>query len=384
MQSRRGAFQVGSFRGIPIRIHYSLILVMPLLALMFGGVVRRAAQVAEVPAELLGGSSILWGLGVAVGLFASVLVHELAHVIYALRTGGKVQGITLMIVGGVSEVTELPQRSRDEALMALVGPLTSMALGGVLFAAAWLLPDTSSFSPRFALTYLASLNLFLGFFNLVPAFPMDGGRILRGVLAGRMGMVRATRVAAVVGKGFAFLFFAVGLFTFNPFLAFIGFLVFTGAQGESRQVLLRSVLEKLRVEQVMSPRFHGVEVDTPLEEALGDLRRARRLALPATENDKPLGWVVLGDVMQVPELERPGRVVREHVRLAVVVTPGQDAWSAMQRMVEAQPPLLLVLEEGRLVGTVDANDFNAAVALHLGSTEDRGGGWPRWRQERPA
>ncbi|MBN1208415.1 MAG: site-2 protease family protein [Myxococcaceae bacterium] len=384
MQSRRGAFQVGSFRGIPIRIHYSLLLVLPLLALMFGSVIQRAAQTAEQPAELIGGTSILWGLGVAVGLFASVLIHELAHVFYALRHGGKVRGITLMIVGGISEVSELPQRSRDEALMALVGPLTSMALGGLCFGAAWLVPESGFFSPRFVLTYLGALNLVLGFFNLVPAFPMDGGRILRGVLAGRMGMVRATRVAAGVGRAFALLFLLVALATLNFFLAFIAFLVFTGAQGEARQVLIRAVLEKLRVEEVMSPRFHGVEVDTPLEEALRELRRARRLALPATEQDRPVGWVVLGEVMQVPEQERPRRAVRELVRPAVEVAPGQDAWSAMQRMVEAQPPLLLVLEEGRLVGTVDANDFNAAVMLHLSSEEDRGGGWPRWRQERPA
>jgi Zn-dependent protease/CBS domain-containing protein len=384
MRGGRGSFQVASFRGIPIRIHFSLILVLPLLALLYGGVVRQAAHSAGIPAQPGGAASLLWGLGVAVGLFASVLIHELAHVIYALRTGGKVRSITLMIVGGVSEVTELPQRSRDEALMALVGPLTSMGLGALLFAVVWLLPGLHAFSPRFALSYLAGLNFFLGAFNLVPAFPMDGGRILRGLLAGRMGMVRATRVASRVGKVFAVLFFVAGLITFNPFLAFISFLVFTGAEGESRQVLVRTVLEKLHVEQVMSPRFHGVELGTSLEEALGDLRRARLLALPATDADQPVGWVVLGDVLQAPESERSRLTVRERLRPAVVVAPGEDAWSAMRKLVETQPPLLLVVEQGRLVGTVDGNDLNAAVALHLASAEDREDRWPRWRQERPA
>jgi Zn-dependent protease/CBS domain-containing protein len=384
MRSTRGAFQVASFRGIPIRIHYSLILVLPLLAFMFGGVFRRAAQTAEVPPELWGGAPVLWGLGVAVGLFASVLLHELAHVLYALRTGGQVRSITLMIVGGVSEVTELPRRHRDEVLMALVGPLTSVGLGVLLFAFLALLPEPRFFSPRFALSYLAALNLFLGLFNLVPAFPMDGGRILRGLLAGRMGLVRATRVASAVGKGFALLFFLVGLITFNPFLFLIAFLVLTGAEGEARQVLVRTVLEKLQVEQVMTPRFHGVELGASLEEALGDLRRAKRLALPATDQDQPVGWVVLSDVLQVPGPERSRLTVRERVRPAVVVAPGDNAWSALRRMVEAQPPLLLVLEQGRLVGTVDGNDLDAAIALHLSSEEDRPGRWPRWRQERPA
>jgi Zn-dependent protease/CBS domain-containing protein len=384
MRSTRGAFQVASFRGIPIRIHYSLILVLPLLALMFGGVLRQAARVGAVPAGLGTGATFLWGLGVAVGLFASVLLHELAHVIYALRTGGQVRAITLMIVGGVSEVTELPKRHRDEVLMALAGPLTSVGLGVLLFGAQALLPESLSFSPRFAVSYLAGLNLFLGVFNLVPAFPMDGGRILRGLLAGRMGMVRATRVAATVGKGFALLFFLVGLLTLNPFLFLIAFLVLTGAGGEARQVLVKTVLEKLQVEQVMTPRFHGVELDTSLQEAMGDLRRARRMALPATEQDQPVGWLVLEDVLKVPEPERARRTVREHVRPAVVVAPGDEAWSAMRRMAETQPPLLLVLEQGRLVGTVDANDLNAAVALHLSSVDEGEGRWPRWRQERPA
>jgi Zn-dependent protease/CBS domain-containing protein len=383
MSGTRGAFRIASFRGVPIRIHYSLILVLPLLALMFGGVFQQAARMAEVPVAHGRVAPFLWGLGVAVGLFASVLVHELAHVIYALRTGGQVRSITLMLVGGVSEVTELPRRHRDEVLMALVGPLTSVALGILLLGVQALLPESPAFSPRFAIAYLAGLNLFLGLFNLVPAFPMDGGRILRGLLAGRMGVVRATRVASMVGKGFALLFFIVALFTLNPFLFVIALLVLTGAEGEARQVLLKTVLEKLRVEQMMSPRFHGVELDTSLEEALSELRHARRLALPATEHDQPVGWVVLGDALKVPEAERALRTVRELVKPAVVVAPGDNAWTAMRQMAETQPPLLLVLEQGRLVGTVDANDLNAAVALHLPSEEGRGR-WPRWRQERPA
>ncbi|WP_224242177.1 site-2 protease family protein [Hyalangium gracile] len=383
MRGRRGSFQMGSFRGIPIRIHFSLLLVLPLLAFLFGGVFRQAAAVAKVPPEAVGGAPVLWGLAVAVGLFASVLLHEMAHVVYALRAGGQVRSITLMIVGGVSEVTEMPRRSRDEVLMALVGPLTSLGLGGLFLLAAWLLPQPGSFSPRFALTYVGSLNLFLGAFNLVPAFPMDGGRILRGLLVGRMGMVRATRTAAWVGKGCAVLFLGVGLFTFNPFLAFIAFMVYTGAEGEARQVLLREVFEKLHVEQVMTPRFHGVEVDATLEDARGDIRRARRPALPATEQDRPVGWVVLEDVLQVPEAERSRRTVREQVRPAVVVSPEDNVWVAIRKMAEAQPPLLLVLERGRLVGTVDGDDLNAAMALHLSSGEDTRR-WPRWRQERPA
>ncbi|MDY7226851.1 site-2 protease family protein [Hyalangium rubrum] len=381
---KRWAFQVASFRGIPIRIHVSLLLVLPLLAVVFGGVFRQSAQAAGIQPELMGGPVFLWGLGVAVGLFASVLVHELAHVLYALRTGGEVRSVTLMIVGGVSEISEMPRRHRDEVLMALAGPVTSIGLSALLFVALVLLPQTRSFAPPFFLFYLASLNLILGLFNLVPAFPMDGGRILRGLLAERMGLVRATRVSAFIGKVFAVLFLAVGLFSFNIMLAAIGVFIFMGADSESRQVLLRSVLEKLQVEQLMTPRFHGLEADTPLEEALVQLRHERRLALPLTQEDRPIGWVVLGDVLAVPEAQRSGRTVREFLKPAVTVAPGEDAWSAVRRMVEAQPPLLLVLEQGRLVGTLDGNDINAGLAVQLARAQRGGERSPRWRQERPA
>lgn len=383
MDGRRGSFRIGSFRGIPIRIHFSLLLALPLLALLFGGVFQQAGAAAGIGQEQLGGARFLWGLLVAVGLFASVLVHEMAHVLYALRTGGEVRSITLMIVGGVSEVTELPRRHRDEVLMALAGPVTSVAIAGLFFLALLLLPPVSSFALPFSLFYLASLNLILGLFNLVPAFPMDGGRILRGLLAGRIGLVRATNVSAWIGRAFAVLFVGVGVLAFNPMLAIIGFVIFSGAGNETRQVLTRAALEKLRVEQMMTPRFHGVDVSTSLEEALAELRHERRLALPLTELERPVGWVVLGDLLAVPEAERSTRAARELLKPAAVVAPGDDGWTALRRMMDAQPPLLLVLEQGRLVGTLDGNDLHAALALHLARDERERARGSRWRQERP-
>jgi Zn-dependent protease/CBS domain-containing protein len=384
MHGRRGSFRIASFRGIPIFIHFSLLLALPLLTLLFAGVFQQAGEAAGIVREQLGASRFFWGLVVAVGLFSSVLVHELAHVIYALRTGGQVRSITLMIVGGVSEVTELPRRHRDEVLMALAGPVTSLGLGALFFGALMLLPQTRSFALPFSLFYLASLNVVLGLFNLVPAFPMDGGRILRGMLAGRLGMVRATNISAWVGRGFSVLFILVGVLSLNPMLAIIGFVIFSGAGNEFRQVLIRSELEKLRVEQMMSPRFHGLDVGASLEEAMAELRHERRLALPLTELDRPVGWVALADVLAVPEAERAGRTVRELLKPAAVVSPEDDGWTALRRLTEAQPPVLLVLERGRLVGTLDGNDIHAAMALQLARTERERARGSRFRQERPA
>lgn len=384
MQGRRGSFRIASFRGIPILIHFSLLLALPLLTLLFGKVFEQAGAAAGVGPEQLGNVRYLWGLGVAVGLFASVLVHELAHVVYALRKGGEVRSITLMIVGGVSEVTELPKRHRDEVLMALAGPVTSLGLAALFFGVLVVLPQMRSFALPFCVFYLAMLNAILGLFNLVPAFPMDGGRILRGVLASRLGIVRATNISSWVGRGFAVLFIVVGVLTFNPMLAIIGFFIFSGAANEHRQVLMRAELERLRVVQMMSPRFHGLDVSVSMEEALAELRHERKLALPLTELDRPVGWVVLSDVLAVPEAERAGRPVRELLKPATVVEPEVDGWTALRRIIEARPPVLLVMEHGRLVGTLDGNDIHAALALQLSREERERARGSRWRQERPA
>jgi Zn-dependent protease len=381
MHGRPGSFRVASFRGVPILIHFSLLLALPLLTLLFGRAFQQAGGSAGIGQEQLGSVRFLPGLAVALGLFASVLVHELAHVLYALRKGGEVRSITLMIVGGMSEVAELPKRHRDEVLMALAGPVTSLGLAGLLFGV-WLLLPVRPFALSFCLLNLATVNLMLGLFNLVPAFPMDGGRILRGLLAGRLGLVRATNISAWLGRAFSVLFVVVGLLTGSFMLAIIGFFIFTGAGSESRQVLMRAELEKLRVEQMMSPRFHGLDVEMPLEEALAELRHERKLALPITELERPVGWVALADLLAVPEQERAGRPVRELLKPAVVVSPEEDGWTALRRIAEARPPMLLVLDHGRLVGTVDGNDIHAALALQV-AREERSR-VPRWRQERPA
>lgn len=244
-------FKIGSIRGIPIRIHFTFLLVLPLLAFGFARAFREAASVAEVPPSQLG-SPLLWGLGLALALFLSVLLHELAHSLYALRKGGQVRDITLMMVGGVSQISEMPREPRHEAIMAFAGPFVSILLGLLLYGVHALIADTPSFQLRFATFYLGGLNLFLGFFNLLPAFPMDGGRILRALLSGRIGAVQATRISAGVGKVFAVLFGIWGLATMNVLLMVIGVFVFMGAESEKRAVLVKSLIGRMRVRDVMA------------------------------------------------------------------------------------------------------------------------------------
>ncbi|HEY8212436.1 MAG TPA: site-2 protease family protein [Myxococcaceae bacterium] len=376
-----GGYRIATIRGIPIRVHITFLIALPLIAFGFGRAFIAAAQLAGIPPERLSGSPWLWGLGVAVVLFASVLVHELAHSLYALRTGGRVRDITLLMVGGVSQLTEPPKKVKDEAVMALVGPLVSLALG-VAFLVLRLAVGGASFNLQFALFYLGSLNLFLGLFNLLPAFPMDGGRILRALLSGRMGMVRATRVAASVGKAFAVLFAVWGFLTFNMLLVLIAFFVFIGAKGEARSVAAKELLGRLHVRDVMNGPVPSIPADLSVHEAAERMLGERRLAYAVTGGGRPAGFVTLQSIQAVPPERRAQVPVREVAVQSPPISPSDDLGKALGIMAETDAPLLAVVEGGVLVGLVTREDIARGLKLsELKSTQGQGAAWPMRRRE---
>jgi Zn-dependent protease/predicted transcriptional regulator len=380
----RGAFQIATLRGIPIRIHFSFLLVLPFLAWLFGQVFLSAADVADVPPQQLVGSPYLWGLGLAVALFLSVLVHELAHSFYALAKGGHVSDITLLMIGGVSRITRMPERHKQEAVMALVGPLTSLALGGLGLGAYVLLEDLRSFNLRFALFYLGYLNLFLGFFNLLPAFPMDGGRILRALLTGPMGRRKATQVAGMFGKGFAVLFGLFGLVSGNMVLILIAFFVYLGAESEVREVLMQSLLARVRVGELMMARTSAVEGRASLAEVAARMRSERRRALPVVEDGRVVGLVTLAQVRQVPAQRWREVQAREAAQQVPRLTPEASAWEAMQEMGQRRlPQLPVVQDEGALVGTVTQDDILRGLELRELEDTELPGPWSRGPRESP-
>ena len=282
-------FQLGSIRGIPIRIHVSFLLVLPLLAFGFARGIVEAARLAGIPAESLSGGPAIWGLLVALALFLSVLLHELAHSLYAIARGGKVRSITLLMIGGVSELEEAPRKPGQEAVMALVGPLTSLGLGAIFLALYLAARGLRSFDLSFALFQLAQMNLLLGAFNLLPAFPMDGGRILRSLLVKRRGPAQATAIAATVGKVFAILFGMAGFLTSNLLLVLVAFFVFMGAEGEQRGAAMEAALGGLRVADLMVPGVDAVSSVETASAVAARMVRDRRAWFPVVEGERARG-----------------------------------------------------------------------------------------------
>jgi Zn-dependent protease/predicted transcriptional regulator len=355
------AVTIGSVSGIPVRIHWSFLIALPLLALVFGDHVVSAGAMIGIEPQSLAGPIWVWGLGMTLALFVSVLIHELAHAIYARRHGAPVHDITLLMIGGVSRIGET-QKARHEAIMALAGPGASLALGvaaGLLYT----LAPSGWLGVRVALILVAEMNLVLGLFNLIPAFPMDGGRVLRAFLSAQLGPLRATRVASLVGKVFAAAFVAAGLLGGGIFLMIIGAFVFVGAEAESRQVRMKSALGTVRVRDLMSGPVGAVEAHDSVRHAALRMMREHRTAYPVLDHGQVVGVLTLGDVKRVPQEER-GRVEAAAVaHRTQAVGPDDEAWTAFRAIVESDVPVLPVVDHGELVGAIDQSAIMRGVEL---------------------
>jgi Zn-dependent protease len=371
----RGSLLLFRVRGVPVRAHWTLLLVLPYLVFALSAQFGEIARAAGVPREELVFPPWLWGLLLAIALFASVLIHELAHVFLATRFGGKVRGITLMLLGGVSHITRMPERPRYEAVTALAGPAASFALGAVLIG---VLGVVRGGSPDLvmAVFYLGALNIVLAVFNLLPAFPMDGGRILRAVLAARLGPVRATRAAAAVGRALAVVMALFGLWSGSLLLVVIALFVFAGAGAEASGERVRAALAGMTAADLL-PVARGVadriSAEAPAAEVLPRMREIGRAALIVVGAEgEPLGVVEASDLAGLAPEERRRTAVRELLATLrprhVVVGADEPATEAIERAGEADARHVIIADPrlpGGVAGFVSSPEIGAALELRF-------------------
>ena len=356
----KGSLTVGRVRGIPVRLHFTFLIILPYIAWVIARTTPVLARLAHVDPAQLVLPPIVLGLLLGLGLFTCVLLHELAHVFVGLRGGAQVQGITLMIVGGVSEVSEFPSRPSFEAAMAVAGPLASFVLGFLAYVA-YLLFGSGWPDARFALHYLTYMNVALAIFNLLPAFPMDGGRILRALLTMLTDRVRATRIAAWVGQGLAALFLLGGLFSLNWVLILIGALVVIGARSELEMVRSSSALEGLTVEQAMLRFAPTVEATDPVGAVIARMERELRTTYFVLSQGELVGTVSLDDVRRAQgplAFARAGELMRRDPPL---LAPEQALATAARLLRLSGLPILPVLRDRALLGSVSLATIAAAV-----------------------
>ncbi len=313
----------------------------------------------------------LMGVVAALLLFLSVLAHELAHSLVAIRQGMQVLSIRLFIFGGVAQVSSEPKSGRHEFLIALAGPAASMALAFmfgsfylVLWLGGWLRPVAA------VAGYLATANGLLAFFNMIPGFPLDGGRILRAILWDRWNdLTRATKTASQIGNGFALLLILLGvilLFFTQALVAglwfiFIGLFMKQSAVGSYQAAILKEALKGVQVRQIMTEHVVSVDWLTSLDELIREyVYRHHLTGFPVFDREEFMGMISLSDVKSVPKELWGFKQVRDVMTAAdrvLSLRPTDDATEALTRMVAADVGRMPVLVDGRLVGIVSRRDI---------------------------
>lgn len=354
----RASFRIGRVAGIDIGVHSSWILAFFLIT--------WSLAVGFFPTTYKGwNSSAYWTAGIiaALLLFASVLLHELAHSLVARSRGMAVSSITLFIFGGVSNLQEEPRQPMSEFVMAIVGPLTSLVLGGVFWVLARLI-GAASIIPTAIASILAYINVSLAIFNLIPGFPLDGGRVLRSIIWGATkNLNTATNIAAGVGQFVGWGFIALGLyqvFTGNLlnglWIAFIGWFLNGAADSSRREISMHEYLHGVHVKDVMDPTPECTSPDTLVNDVVQDIffQRGYRAA-PVCHNDEVIGIVTITDVKKLPQQKWADTPVTEIMARQPLYTveKDDDLSSALRLLAQYELNQLIVLDKGRLAGLLN-------------------------------
>jgi Zn-dependent protease/CBS domain-containing protein len=364
----RWSLNIGTIAGTAVRVHITFLL---FLVWIF------AADYAS------GGPDEAWtGLLFMVLLFTCVLAHEFGHIFTARAFGVATPDVTLLPIGGVARLERIPEEPRQEFLIAIAGPAVNVVIGlALVLAGAHLDPSALSGVDNAHISMLdrlAIVNLFLAAFNMIPAFPMDGGRVLRALLATRMGHTRATETAAAIGQFVAFLLGFAGLF-WNPLLIFIAVFVYLAASSEAHMVALRAMAHGVPVTNAMMTQIAKLTPQAHVDEAVQTLLRTSQSEFPVVDPDgKPVGLLGRGDLIRALKQLGPDARVAD-VMTTTVPSVGQRSCldEALRLLQEKAAPAVAVTDaQGRLVGLVTSETIGEMMMLR--AAMPKGATWGPW------
>lgn len=351
----RWSWKIGKLAGVDLYVHATFVLII--------GWVGVAAWLQARTVD-----SVLSSIGFTLALFLCVILHEYGHALTARRYGIQTKDITLLPIGGVARLERMPEKPSQEFWVAVAGPAVNLALAAVLaipvlgsgagVQTASLSMGTGTFFER-----LLAVNLFLVAFNLIPAFPMDGGRVLRALLASRMEYTRATAVAASLGQGIALIFGLIGLFT-NPFLVFIAFFVWIGAGQEASMVEIRSALSGIPVSRAMITDFARLAPTDPVSRAVSLVLAGSQRDFPVEDGEAVVGIMTRDALLQAlsaGQQDQPvGRIMERDFEVAEVSDMLERASTRLQTCGCHTMP---VLHQGRLVGLLTMENLGEFMMI---------------------
>ena len=358
----RWSLTLGSIGGTAIRIHVTFLLFL----IWLGAIYYRQ-----------GGAEAAWqGTIFIVILFLCVLLHELGHVFAARRYGVKTRDVTLWPFGGIASMEQMPEKPSQELVVALAGPAVNVVIAAVLllWLGSRLDPEnlTRIEDPAVSLAAkVAGANIILVLFNMIPAFPMDGGRVLRAILAMSMGNARATEVAATIGQGFAVAFGVVGIL-YNPMLIIIAVFIFLAASGEAANAQLRAVAQGALVSDAMITKFQTLGTSATVNDAADALIRTTQTEFPIVDGSGRLRGVLTRDAMIKALKERgPATPVLEVMQADIPTVPARAKLdTALRSLMQKGRPVVGVTDvDGRLVGLLTVENLGEMMMVNSARPE---------------
>ncbi|MBN2148331.1 MAG: site-2 protease family protein [Anaerolineales bacterium] len=349
------SWKLGTFAGIDVFIHATFLLIIGFVGFSYWQQTGTLAGTLE-------------GILFTLLLFGFVVLHEYGHALTARRYGIKTRDITLYPIGGVARLERMPDKPIQELWVALAGPAVNVVIAVILFA--WLIfSNTLEPLTRLSITggplieRLMLVNIWLVLFNLIPAFPMDGGRVLRALLALRLEYTRATQIAAAIGQGMALIFGLVGLFT-NPFLLFIAFFVWIGAGQEASMVQMKSALGGIPVRRVLITDFQSLSPQDTLGRAVELILSGSQTDFPVVENNQVLGVLARNDILAaLSRQDRSAPVVSIMRRDFQVVDANEMLEPAFTRLQTCGCHTMPVTYNGQLVGLLTADNIGEFLMI---------------------
>lgn len=357
------SFRIGRFAGIDVYVHVTFLMILGFLGLANWFATRSFASVVD-------------GLLFFLALFLCVVLHEYGHALTARRYGIQTRDITLLPIGGVARLESLPKEPVRELWIAIAGPAVNVVIAGLL--AIWLswgdhwqpLAKLSPTQGHFAERLLAA-NLMLIFFNLLPAFPMDGGRVLRAFLAMRMDYARATNIAATLGQGIALVFGFIGLFI-NPMLILVALFVWIGAGQEADLARMRSSLAGVAVERAMMTDFRSLAPTDSLARAVDLVLSGSQTDFPVVDNGRLVGLLTRADLVAALAKGSPATAVSQVMKRDFqTFSPDDSLEDSVARGKTYESPVIPVISEGRLVGLLTMENVSEYVLIQNALREFR-------------
>ncbi|MEX2595351.1 MAG: site-2 protease family protein [Salibacteraceae bacterium] len=347
----KGSFKLGKIAGIGVFIHWTFsLLIVYIIFINY-----RSGQNAQ---------QIVWSVIFILSIFVTVFLHELGHALAAKKYNIKTNDITLLPIGGLARLESIPEKPKEELVVAIAGPLVNIVLAGItaLFIT---IPDASELTIQLSNGVNASnfflnffiVNIWLAVFNLIPAFPMDGGRVFRALLSIRFERNTATNIAAKIGQLIA-IGFVFGGFFLSPFLVFIGLFIFLGAQAEASYAQAKSLLKGYKVRDVLMKQYQTIESNQPIKKAIEILLNGQSKNFLVTENTQPIGTLSRDEIIKALSEKGENEVIRNVLnKNLILLNADMPLESAYQEAQQNKSNLMLVVENGQQVGVLDVENI---------------------------